>query len=332
MTRGLAAASTGSADLPVNVARWYLGTPRGRASVAMAVLAAAAAFTVLGVAVEEPGGADAGSIVLFGLAVIVAEVAFSVGAMAALRPRRTDFATLRALGWPRRSVGVPLLASFVMIGAIVGVLALLLSWPAQLGLDPGERASGWPLAILPASVLMVVTGAWMPARWVTRDRAGRGLARWVAKGALIAGTGMALSLELATRWAWRQYPVPWQVTIVDWAAIVVISGVSVGAVADLDWLAMRERAAESRTLRAMGWSARGLAWMVIQEAALLGSAGGLVAGSLDVVGCLLVAHRMPQRMLWVVLIVILAGIMVSLVAVGLASMVPLPGRDSREAS
>jgi len=292
----------------------------------MAVLASAAAFTVPGVAVGEPGGPDAGSLVLFGLAVIVAEVAFSVGAMAALRPRRADFATLRALGWPRCSVRRPLLAFFVTVGAIVGMLALLLSLSAQLGLDPGARQDGWRMVIMPGSLLMVVAGSWVPARRVTRDEAGRGLARWMAKGALIAGTGMALSLELATRWAWREHSVPWQVGVVDWAAVIVIAGVSVGTIADLDWLAMGERAGESRTLRAMGWSARGLAWMAIQEAALLGSVGGLAAGGLDALGCLLVAHRMPQRMLWVVLIVVLAGVIVSLVAVGLAAVGLAAGR------
>jgi hypothetical protein len=56
------------------------------------------------------------------------------------------------------------------------------------------------------------------------------------------------------------------------------------------------------------------------DAALLGSAGGIVAGVLDVAGSLAVAHRLPHRMLAVVAIVVVASVVISLLAAGLAAL------------
>jgi hypothetical protein len=141
------------------------------------------------------------------------------------------------------------------------------------------------------------------------------------KGVLIAGAGMALSLELAVHWAWQQHPVPGRVAVADWMGCALIVVLAIGTVGDLDWLAARDRAGESSTLRAMGWSARGLAWVAAVDAALLGITAGIVAGGLDVVGSLSVAGRMPHRMLAVIAITVLAGAVISLLAAGAAALV-----------
>jgi hypothetical protein len=131
---------------------------------------------------------------------------------------------------------------------------------------------------------------------------------------------MALSLELAVRWAWLSRPVPWQVGLADGGAVAMIAVLAIATVGDLDWLAARERAGESRTLRAMGWPAGRMARVATVDAARLGSAGGIVAGLLDVVGSLAVAHRLPHRMLAVVAIVVVVSVVISLLAAGLAAL------------
>jgi hypothetical protein len=81
--------------------------------------------------------------------------------------------------------------------------------------------------------------------------------------AVIALAGAALSLELAVRWAfrgavqsWAGRSISWQGTLVDIAAVLVIVTMATVTAADLDSESLPERAAEARTLRAIGWSAR----------------------------------------------------------------------------
>lgn len=317
------------------LARAYLATARGRASLALAVTAMTAAFTMLDVAVSQPGGPDVGSVALFGLALLAACVAFGVGAMSVLRDRRLDILTLRALGWPERTLQLRLLTSSASIGLLVGVAALPLSFAAQLATGgfaaAGVLRGGLMAASGAGSFGMVVMSSWWPVRTVVRGRraCGGGLRR-VVKGVAITAAGMALSLELAVRWAWAWHSVPRQVTAVGWAVVAVIVVLAVATVGDLDLLAARERAGESRTLRAMGWSARGMAWQAAQEAALFGSAAGLVTGALDVAGCLAVAHRMPHRMVAVVLIAVAAGAAISVLAAGAAGVAGTASRVRRE--
>jgi hypothetical protein len=148
----------------------------------------------------------------------------------------------------------------------------------------------------------------------------------VLKGIVITGAGMALSLELAVRWAWLSHPVPREVGLAEWGAVAVIALLAVATVGDLDWLAAQERAGESRTLRAMGWSARRMAWAATVDAARLGVAGAIVAAVLDVAGSLAVAHRLPHRMLGVVAIVAAVSLVISLLAAGLGALVQVRHR------
>jgi len=92
-------------------------------------------------------------------------------------------------------------------------------------------------------------------------------------------------------------------------------------VADVDWLAAADRAAEVRTLRALGWPASGEARLVAGQAALLGIVGGVIAGVLDVVGCLAVAHQVPGPVLAAAAVAAGAGLLLSLVAAGLSAVI-----------
>ena len=94
---------------------------------------------------------------------------------------------------------------------------------------------------------------------------------------MIAGASAALSLQVAARWAfagaatsWTQRPVTGQGTLVDGAAVLIVVLMATFTVADLDWVALRERAVEVRTLRAIGWSALDLARLTLRERGLAG--------------------------------------------------------------
>ena len=339
----------------MGVLRAYLGSARGRASLPAAVVVTAVAFTILGVGVTTQGGIDVGSVVLFGIAVAVAEAAFVVGARGVLADGQADFATLRALGWSSRRIRGRLLLSCAGLGILVALPALGLSWAAQALLGGGWLVGSHQvlvrLASVPESFGIVMTSAWAAVRrstaegghrgqWptsaprasapraATRPRRGarRGPLRVAdpvavaLKGVVIAGAGMALSLELAVHWAWQQHPVPSRVGVADWMGCALIVVLAIGTVGDLDWLAARDRAGESSTLRAMGWSARGLVWVAAVDAALFGITAGIVAGGLDVVGSLSVAGRMPHRMLAVIAVTVLAGVVISLLAAGSAAL------------
>jgi ABC-type glutathione transport system ATPase component len=64
---------------------------------------------------------------------------------------------------------------------------------------------------------------------------------------VIAGASVALSLEVAARWAfagaatsWTQRPVTGQGTLVDGAAVLIVVLMATFTVADLDWVALRQ--------------------------------------------------------------------------------------------
>ena len=103
-----------------------------------------------------------------------------------------------------------------------------------------------------------------------------------------------------------------------------------GALAELDWVTAGSRAAEVRTLRALGWSARDVAKRRFRGAVRLGLAGGLVVGALVMLGGLTVAGAVPPRLVAASFLIALSGVAVSLLATGLSAiwgrLRPLHGR------
>lgn len=137
----------------------------------------------------------------------------------------------------------------------------------------------------------------------------------------------ALSLELAARWAFPGAANPWtgrsvagQGTVVDVAAVLLVVLMATFTVADLGWVTLRERAAEVRTLRAIGWSARDLARLMLQNAVWPGLVGGLIAGAFDLVGGLAVAGSAPPRLIALTGLAAAAGVAMSLLAAALSTM------------
>ncbi|HTU74924.1 MAG TPA: FtsX-like permease family protein [Trebonia sp.] len=385
----------------MRLASEYLRTRRGRASVFAAACAVAIASTVLLVGLTAPAGQRGASIALSGLALLAGEVAFAVGAGSAVRARRSDLATLRALGWRQRQVRGHLMASFSVIAVAAAVPALLATLAVTALLGGGPAQAGLALLSLPGTFGMVLVGAWWPVRratgerggpmssppgrlgrgrllagghwlalmlalellivavsWLVRARRSARPRRWLpagevarsllrtpvrtAAGALvIAAASLAVSVELAV-WlhgaAWLGHPASWQVSAIDIAAVVVIAVLAAGTVADLDWLSARERAAESSTLRAIGWSARRMARQVAGEAVLLGA----VAGVIDMVGSLALAHgamtagtATPGVVARAVAVAVAAGavgVVISLLGAATAALLGREGHEGRRAA
>jgi hypothetical protein len=137
---------------------------------------------------------------------------------------------------------------------------------------------------------------------------------------------VALSLQAAARWAfagaatsWTQRPVSGQGTLVDGAAVLIVVLMATFTVADLDWVALRERAVEVRTLGAIGWSTMDLARLTSRNAVWPGLSGGLIAGGTDLLVGLPASGAAPLRLIALVVLAAAAGIALSLLANGLST-------------
>jgi hypothetical protein len=299
------------------------------------------------------------SIVLVELQLLAGEVGIGWGTWRLLRSRRRELATLRALGWRRRQLAGRLLAEFapaaviaVAAAALAGyaigaalagrlewawlllcvpvVIAAVIPWARHTlraargtaGVPRGDRPRwrgrlpGWrPARPGPAAA---------PARLVRRRlRAG---SRKLLRTLVIAGASVAFSLEVAARWAfagastsWTQRPVTGQGAFVDGAAVLIVVLMATFTVADLDWVALRERAVEVRTLRAIGWSALDLARLTLRNAVWPGLLGGLIAGGTDLLVGLPASGAAPLRLIALVVLATVSGITLSLVANGLCT-------------
>ena len=147
---------------------------------------------------------------------------------------------------------------------------------------------------------------------------------------VIAASCGALGQELALRWAfggtlatsWLGHTVWLQADPIDTSAVITILVLAMVTVAELDWLSARRRVIERRTLQAIGWSAGGVVRLVAWEVTLLGMAGGLTAGVIDVAGGVVIAHRLPAGMLAAAPAVAGTGLLVSLAGAALSAVRP----------
>jgi hypothetical protein len=317
-----------------------------------------------GTSTTVAAGVDRQSIVLSELELLAAEVLIVKCVWELLRARRRDIATLRALGWGRRQFGRQLLAEFALAATAAGVAAALGVYAAGTVLA-GRPAWWWPLLSAPTAIAMIFLAAcwpllrgeakvpdWEPRvsrrqqRYRPRRLAfGRDPARnllrtperTVLGGFLIALACAALGLELAVRWTFPGAADSWAgrsaspaSLIANVTAVLVIVTTVTGVLAELDWGTAGNRAAEVRTLRALGWSARDVARRRFRGAVRLGLAGGLVTGALVMLGGLAMEGEMPPRLVAAGFLIALSGVAVSLLATGLSAiwgrLRPLDGR------
>lgn len=273
-------------------------------------------WTKKGVAVEILKAVDRKSAALFGLVLVVCAFFLANAAFAAVRTRRQEIGTLRALGWSQAQVFRLILFELLAVGLVAGVIgaALAAALAAGLNLDfPLDRA--W--LVIPVAVLLALIAGIVPAwraslaRPITalrpavvstrRARAVHGLTRMALRNlvrlpgrtalgliGLLVGVA-ALTLLLAITVAFRGQVagtvlgsvVTVQVRGVDYAAAIMAIALGAFSVADVITLNLRERAAELATLRTTGWARSEITRLTVVEGlvmAVIGSGLGVAAG------------------------------------------------------
>jgi putative ABC transport system permease protein len=273
-------------------------------------------WTKKGVAVVILRAVDRKSAALFALVLIVCAFFLANASFAAVRTRRQEIGTLRALGWSQAQVFRLILYELFAVGLTAGALGAGLAAALAAGLDldfPLIRA--W--LVIPVAVLLAMIAGIVPA-WsaslaqpisavqpaaLARQRAGpvRGLNRMALRNlvrlpgrtslgliGLLVGVA-ALTMLLAVTVAFRGQVagtvlgnvVTVHVRNVDYAAAIMAIVLGAFSVADVITLNLRERAAELATLLATGWGRGEITRLALVEGlamAIIGSSLGVIAG------------------------------------------------------
>jgi ABC-type antimicrobial peptide transport system permease subunit len=105
-----------------------------------------------------------------------------------------------------------------------------------------------------------------------------------------------------------------QVRASDVIAVVAITLLGVGAVADVLFLNIRERAAELATLLATGWDEPALVRLIALEGTYVGTAGALAGGVIGLLVCAVFATAVPLGLVLTTAAAVAAGVACSAVA------------------
>ncbi len=272
-------------------------------------------WSVKGVAVRFLEAVRIQDVVIFSLVLVAAGLLVAETAYLSVRQRRLQFGLLRALGWSRLRIAVLVELEMLLLGAAVGIVALLIG----VGLTQTGVGAAPILAAIPLSVLIAGLGALGPAFAASRGpavqtlrgnpitatgrfnsigafsinellrnrrvEAGLGLLAVVMASVLLGSvllvtTAFAGTLDttlLGTYLSGRVQPFHLLITGLTFV-------VTIFAIAEIVMISYLERAPELATLRALGWPRRALAMFIVTQAFVLGLIGGLVGGG--VVGVL----------------------------------------------
>ncbi len=253
---------------------------------------------------------DGKSLALFLLILVVASLFLTNSTAAAVRVRRSELATLAALGWSPGQLARAVLFEVAVVGGAsvaVGVgLAALLVWALRLGLP-----LAYTLLAIPVALVLAVVAALGPMRSAARSeptaafvppvltghrhRARRvwqlawaGVTRrpgWALMGALGLGLGVAattviVGIELAFRGqvvaTLLGAAAALQVQAPDLAAAALAAALGAASVANVLALDLTERAGEWAALSAASWTP--------SQLLVLGSLQGLALGALGALG------------------------------------------------
>jgi putative ABC transport system permease protein len=279
-------------------------------------------------------GLDPGSLELAILVLPLGVAFFANGVSAALIGRRQDLLTLRALGWRRRQLMQQLLLEFAVIALGGWILAAAVAIAIR-AISPAPPASGWPLLGSAAALAATVAAIWWQVHRATAEPSRRSPRR-TGIGVLVIALGCAaLGQELAVRWVFHGVlvgtvlgrAVVWQSDSGQLAAALMIVALTSLAVADVHWLNAGRRALELRTLHAIGWPAESVVRLIVLDAVQVGALGGLAGCAADLAGSLAVTHRVPAGVLAVAACVAALGVVISLIALGLAALARRGLRD-----
>jgi hypothetical protein len=272
-------------------------------------------------------GLDPGHLEMASLVLLPGLTFFVNGISATLHKRRRELQTLRALGWRRGQVIRELLLEFALVAAAGWMLALALAGAAG-AVSPAGPMRWWPVLAAGAAVAVTLAAIWWPVRQALREPARRAPKRATA-GLVVLALGCAtLGQELATQLVFHGMiigsllgrPIVWQTDPADLAAAVTVLVVTTLAMADVHWLSIGKRAPDLRTLHAIGWPARRVVRLVVLDAVLVGALGGAAGCAVDLAGCLAVTGSIPASMVLVAASAAAAGVIISLVALGLAAL------------
>jgi hypothetical protein len=215
---------------------------------------------------------------------------------------------------------------FALVAAACWIPAVALA--SAIGpVSPAWPTRWWPVIAAGAAVAVTLAAIWWPVRQATKESDRRTPKRRSALGVILLAIGCAAAgQELAAQWVFHGVivgsvlgrSIVWQADPADLLAALAVLAVTTLAVADGHWLNIGRRALELRTLRAIGWPARSVVRLLVFEAALLGVLGGVAGCAVDLGGCLAVTHTVPAGMLLVAASVFGLGVVISLVALGLA--------------
>ncbi len=272
-----------------------------------------------GVATVILSAANAKDSTLFVLILVVAVLFVANAASAAVRQRRREIATLATFGWGRRQIFTAVLGELTVIGLLAGVAGTVIAAIAILiaGL---HFSVAHVLEVIPAAVLVALVAgavpAWRAARLSPmaglappvrtraahhRVRSIRGLA-WVnltrlPGRAVLGGLGLvvgvgALAFLLGIQHAFSGAVagdvlgnhIDVQVHGSDYAAVALILVLSVGSVADVLIMNLRERSGELATLTATGWAQISLRRLILTEGLTIGVLGALLGAAVGVAG------------------------------------------------
>jgi hypothetical protein len=306
-----------------------------------------------GVAAQIVQAVDRKSAVLFGLILVVCALFLTNAVGAAVADRRRDLAILACTGWSRWRLALLVLGEVAIVGIVAGGLAAALARPvaamAGIGLPPGRA---W-LAI-PVSILLCIVAALVPARRAGRTHplramhavtthvrrvrhtrfvlavALRNLRRVPGRTALAvlalavgcAGLSLVLAITLAFHGTVTGTVLGDAVSLrsrgVDLLAIGAILLLSVGAVADVLYLNIRDRAGEFAALRAVGWSDAALTRLVVYEGLGIGLLGAAAGSGIGLAGAAWFTGAVTDSLLWTVGLTAASGVILA----GLAAAVP----------
>ncbi|GLL03205.1 FtsX-like permease family protein [Dactylosporangium matsuzakiense] len=131
-------------------------------------------WTRKGVAAAIVSAVDRKSVVLFALVLVVCALFLANAVFAGVRDRRTELATLTALGWPAHRVFGAVLGEVAVIGLVAGAGTVLLAGPLGHLLGVGVAWSRALLAV-PVALLLALLAGLLPALSAARARPARGL-------------------------------------------------------------------------------------------------------------------------------------------------------------
>lgn len=266
-----------------------------------------------GVAVRITDAVDRKSLVLFCLVLIVCALFVAQGSLASVRSRRTEIATLGAMGWTRTQAAAVVLAEVLMVGVLGGAAGVALAAGAGrlLGISPAPTTV---LLAFPVAVAVALLAGLAPALWVSRldpvaglspplvvvARARRADSRWALAllsarrtrvRTLVGASGLAVAVAaltflVGTTLAYRAQvtgnllgaAVLDQARAVDLISIGVLFTLAAFCLTDVLLLSRHDSARDQAMLAATGWTTRDVSSLILREAAIVGGLGA-VAGA-----------------------------------------------------